>query len=83
MLPLGQIFSKYGVSFHCYADDTQLYLPLKPTVSISSIAYLLCLNESKTELILFGPSESVDTTKIELGTLSPFRTQSKTLRYNM
>ncbi len=64
MLPLGQIFSKYGVSFHCYADDTRLYLPLKPTVSISSIAYLLCLNESKTELILFGPSESVDTTKI-------------------
>ncbi len=88
MLPLGQILSKYGVSFHCYADDTQLYLPLKPTASIAverlvecfgeikvwMFANLLCLNESKTELILFGPSESVDTSKIELGILSPFRT---------
>ncbi len=33
-------------------------------------ANLLCLNESKTELILFGPSDSVDTSKFELGTLS-------------
>uniref|UniRef100_A0A3Q3H2I9 Reverse transcriptase domain-containing protein n=1 Tax=Labrus bergylta TaxID=56723 RepID=A0A3Q3H2I9_9LABR len=30
LLPLGQMFEKYNISYHCHADDTQIYLPLEP-----------------------------------------------------
>ncbi|KAF7645781.1 hypothetical protein LDENG_00198240 [Lucifuga dentata] len=66
MVPLGSIFRKHGISFLCYADNTQIYLPLtqKSKNSLNSILdYLedfkawmslnfLKLNKDKTEILL-------------------------------
>uniref|UniRef100_A0A669ET81 Reverse transcriptase domain-containing protein n=1 Tax=Oreochromis niloticus TaxID=8128 RepID=A0A669ET81_ORENI len=68
LLPLGHIIKKHKVSFHFYADDCQIYLPLKHNDPLRSIleslkdirAWLalnfLNFNEKKTEVIIFGPS---------------------------
>ncbi|XDV35971.1 hypothetical protein PO909_005829 [Leuciscus waleckii] len=68
MLPLGSIFRKYGISFHFFADDTQIYLPMSKNLKSSLDSLKVCLqevktwlsnnflhlNESKTELVWFG-----------------------------
>lgn len=86
ILPLGSILRKHGISFHCYADDTQLYLPLKQNDN-SSVKLLLDrladikawmamnflhFNESKTEIVIFGPSSTHVAPNTELGSLIPY-----------
>lgn len=67
MLPLGSIFEKYNISFHCYADDIQIYFRLTDDVALSLHCFLECmrevkewllgnsliLNEKKTEIVVF------------------------------
>ena len=74
MLPLGQIIKNTQVSYHSYADDTQLYLALSPTdkESLGSLCdcldqinswlsqNFLQLNKEKTEVILFGRKDGKD-----------------------
>uniref|UniRef100_A0A9J8A9E6 Reverse transcriptase domain-containing protein n=1 Tax=Cyprinus carpio carpio TaxID=630221 RepID=A0A9J8A9E6_CYPCA len=64
MLPLGNIIKNYRISFHCYADDTQLYISTRPgeTSKLSKLTEcvknvkdwmtnnFLLLNSDKTEI---------------------------------
>lgn len=68
MLPLGNIIQNHDINFHCYADDTQLYLSMKPgeTGQIDKLNACVCaiqtwmatnyllLNADKTEILLIG-----------------------------
>ena len=69
MLPLGQIIRKHSINFRCYADDTQLYLSVKP-VEVTQLSKMeACLldikewmaqnfflfNSDKTEIMVVGP----------------------------
>ncbi|KAK7883896.1 hypothetical protein WMY93_027019 [Mugilogobius chulae] len=46
MIPLGKIIRKHKLSFHCYADDTQLYLKMDSPSTLSSSLHP-CLEEIK------------------------------------
>lgn len=47
MLPLGHIIERHGVSFHCYADDTQLYVSFKPSEQDQLSGISNCIQDVK------------------------------------
>uniref|UniRef100_A0A8C5AN71 Reverse transcriptase domain-containing protein n=1 Tax=Gadus morhua TaxID=8049 RepID=A0A8C5AN71_GADMO len=85
LLPLGSILRKHGISFHCYADDSQIYIPLRKAEAYSIKPLLDCLqdikawmslnflnfNEKKTEVMVF--SGSGVSPLVDLGYLEQFR----------
>ncbi len=90
LLPLGSIIRKHGVSFHCYADDSQIYVPLKKNDTDSVTALLKCLddikawmafnflnfNNNKTEVMFFGGTSG--TPLPDLGSLTQYMKPSIT-----
>ena len=48
LLPLGYILRKHNICFHCYADDTKIYMPLKFKDPHSVQQLLDCLDDIKS-----------------------------------
>ena len=83
MLPLGNIIRTHSVSFHCSADDTQLYSSIKPEQSNQLTKLQTCLkdiktwmscnflllNSDKTEVIILGPKHLRDTLSNDIAAL--------------
>ena len=76
--PLGRILAHHGLSYHFYADDTQLYLSFKPNDSVTQqqafhrIEHCLIdietwMNESKLKLNTDKTEVILDTTSVTVG----------------
>lgn len=97
MLPLGNIIRKHCINFHCYADDTQLYLSMKPgeTNQLARLqdclkdikSWMTCnfllLNSDKTEVIVFGPKHLRNSLSKHIVTLDGITLASSTTVRNL
>ncbi|XP_028454707.1 uncharacterized protein LOC114569086, partial [Perca flavescens] len=97
MLPLGNIIRKHSINFHCYADDTQLYLSIKPDETSQLVKFQACikvikswmtynflmLNPNKTEVIVLGPKHLRTSLSKDIATLDGIALASSTTVRNL
>ncbi len=75
--PLGNIFRKYNVSFHCSLKQKHsnsigpLLCCLEEIKAWMAVHFLKC-NEDKTEVMLFTPGGACEPPDLDLGVLKPF-----------
>ncbi len=50
MFPLGNIIRKYGISFHCYADDTEQYISPRPDETSKLSKLTECVKNIKANI---------------------------------
>ncbi len=84
--PWAQLKKKYCMSYHLYADDTQIYLPMKVAENTGLNLLFTCLeevkswitqnllqlNQSKTEIMFFGPARGCLDMSTYLGSWSDY-----------
>ena len=51
MLPLGNLIHNHGINFHCYADETQLYISAKPDTIVKRSNVEACLKDIKKWMV--------------------------------
>ena len=75
MLPLGDIIRRYGINFHCYADETDIYIPIRSYDSPEIQKVESCLIAIKKWMS--QNSLQLNTAKTKYGTSPPWRGRSR------